>query len=258
MNTRGRTLVQLAESLWLPGLIVTALWFLSAHSTSFAFPSLQSICTALTDEWLFAKFTSDFVPSVFIVVQALAIAILVGVGLGVPLGCSPTAEAAFRPLLDFMRGLPKVLLISPALVIIGVGDGLALSVLSFGAVWPILLAAVAGVQGIPTTLHDLRRSYRLTHSTWLLRVAFPAAMPQIFAGIRTAVALAVVLLVPAQAVGATSGLGFQLRQAADLFQFPEVWAAVIMFAALGVALNLLLAFVERRVLYWFDAQGGPV
>jgi ABC-type nitrate/sulfonate/bicarbonate transport system permease component len=256
MTASRRTLVRLAEALWLPVLLVAAWWVFSANSTSFAFPSLQSIITALNDQWLFDKFLSDFVPSVFIVFQALGIAIVIGVGLGIPLGSSPTAEAAFRPLLDFMRGLPKVLLISPALVIIGVGDALALFVLTFGAIWPILLGAIDGVKGISATLHDLRRTYRLTQSTWLLKVALPAAMPQIFAGIRTAVALAVVLLVPAQAVGATSGLGFQLRQAADLFQFPLVWAAVIMFAALGFLLNMLLGLVERRALYWFNAQGG--
>jgi sulfonate transport system permease protein len=256
MKTRLRTLIRLAEHLWLPVLLVGAWWFFSAGSTSFAFPPLQAIVEALADQWFFDAFVSDFLPSVLTVLEALGIAIVVGVGLGVLLGSSPVAEAAFRPLLDFMRGIPKVLLISPALVIIGVGDALTLFVLAFGAVWPILLGAIDGVKGISTTLHDLRRTYRLERSTWLLKVALPAASPQIFAGIRTSVALAIVLLVPAQAVGATAGLGFQLRQAADLFQFPRVWAAVIMFAVLGYMLNLLLGLVERRALYWFNAQGG--
>lgn len=166
-------------------------------------------------------------------------------------------ERAFRPLLDFIRGIPKVLLISPALVIIGVGPGLALFVLTFGAIWPILLGTIDGIRGIPTQLHDLRRTYRLGRKTWLFRVALPSAAPSVFAGIRTSLSIAVVLLVPAQAVGATAGLGFQLKLSNDSFQFAEVWGTAIMFAVLGYALNvIMLGLVERRVLSWFYAQGG--
>jgi ABC-type nitrate/sulfonate/bicarbonate transport system permease component len=179
MKSRRHPLIRLAEHLWLPVLLVAAWWIFSAGSTSFAFPPLQLIVERLADEWLFDGFVSDFLPSVLTVVEALAIAIVVGVGLGVPLGSSPIAEAAFRPLLDFMRGIPKVLLMPPALVIMGVGDALTLFVLAFGAVWPILLGAIDGVKGISTTLHDLRRTYRLKRSTWLLKVALPAASPQI-------------------------------------------------------------------------------
>jgi ABC-type nitrate/sulfonate/bicarbonate transport system permease component len=256
MRTRPNAITRLAISLWLPVAVIGLWWALSANSTSFAFPPLQSIVDVFADEWLFAKFWSDFMPSVLTVFEALLIAIVVGVGLGVPIGSSRTVEAAFRPLLDFMRGIPKVLLISPALVIIGIGEALALFTLAFGAVWPILLGTIDGVKGISTTLHDLRSTYKLKRSTWVRRVALPAAAPQIFAGIRTSVALSVVLLVPAQAVGATSGLGFELKQASDLFQFPRVWAAMIMFAVLGLVLNALLGLVERRALYWFNAQGA--
>lgn len=256
MSALRQGTTRLLTMLWLPVLLVVAWWVLSADSTSFPFPPLSEIVESLRERWLWELFWSDFAPSLLTVVQALAIAIAIGIGVGLPLGSSELAEAAFRPVLDFIRGIPKVLLISPALVIVGVGEGLALFVLAFGAIWPILLGTIDGVKGISTTLHDLRRTYQLSRTTWVLKLALPAAAPQIFAGIRTSVALAVVLLVPAQAVGATSGLGFELRQSSDLFRFADVWAAMIMFAVLGLALNFAMGLVERRVLYWFNAQGG--
>jgi len=257
MEDRTGWLRHLLTALWLPVLIVVVWWFASAGSTSFAFPPLSEIVAALQRQWFFALFWSDFVPSVVVVLEAMALSVVIGVVGGVLIGSVDVVERAFRPLLDFIRGIPKVLLISPALVIIGIGPGLALFVLTFGAIWPILLGTIDGIRGIPTQLQDLRRTYRLRTRDWLLRVALPAASPSIFAGIRTSLAIAVVLLVPAQAVGATSGLGYQLRLASDLFRFPEVWATAIMFALLGYILSVfLLGVIERRVLAWFYAQGG--
>jgi ABC-type nitrate/sulfonate/bicarbonate transport system permease component len=243
-STALRLFGNAALVLWLPILVVALWWAGSTLWPSFAFPPLPIVGQALVDRWFGELF------------QALGIAIVVGVAVGVPLGSSRTAEAATRPFLDFMRGIPKVLLISPALVIIGVGDALTLFVLAFGSVWPILLGTIDGIRGIQPILTDLRRTYHLPRAVWLGRVAVPAAGPQILAGIRNAVAIAVVLLVPAQAVGATSGLGFQLKQASDFFRFADVWASVIMFALLGFGLTALLTLVERRALRWFYLQGA--
>lgn len=257
MNTRFAWTRHLLIALWLPVILVAVWWFASADSTSFAFPPLSDIVAAMQEQWFFALFWSDFIPSVLVVLEALALSIIIGVGAGVLIGSVDIVERAFRPVLDFIRGIPKVLLISPALVIIGVGPGLALFVLTFGAIWPILLGTIDGIRGIPTQLHDLRRTYRLGRGTWLFRVALPSAAPSMFAGIRTSLSIAVVLLVPAQAVGATAGLGFQLKLSNDSFQFAEVWGTAIMFAVLGYALNvIMLGLVERRVLSWFYAQGG--
>lgn len=245
-----------AVVLWLPVLVIAVWWVTSTTSPSFAFPPLPLVVDSLVHRWFGELFWSDFVPSIGTVLQALGIAIVIGVGLGVPIGSSPIADQATRPFLDFMRGIPKVLLISPALVIIGVGESLTLFVLAFGSVWPVLLGTIDGVKGIQPILLDLRRTYRLPRSVWLARVAVPAAGPQIVAGIRNAVAIAVVLLVPAQAVGATAGLGFQLKQSSDYFRFADVWATVIMFALLGYGLTVLLTLLERRLLKWFYLQGA--
>ncbi|WP_197517494.1 ABC transporter permease [Microbacterium karelineae] len=243
--------------IWLPTLLVLLWWIASAEGTSASFPPLSDIVVALDRMWFFEMFWTDFVPSALLVLQSLVLATMIGVVLGVLIGFNDTAERAMRPLLDFIRGIPKVLLISPALVILGVGTGLMMFVLTFGAIWPILLGTIDGIRGIPSQLHDLRRSYRLTRATWLFRIAVPAASPSIIAGIRTSLAIVIVLLVPAQAVGATDGLGFQLRMANDAFRFPDVWATAIMFALLGYALNvLLLGVIERRALSWFHARGG--
>lgn len=257
MTTKTRGGVRAAlTALWLPVLLVAVWWFASANSTSIALPSLQRIVSAMQEEWFFAKFWTDFIPSVVSVLIAMAFATIVGVSAGLAIGSSRIADTALRPLLDFMRGIPPILLLAPALVIIGIGPGLALFVLTFGAVWPILLSTIDGVKGISSQLLDLRRTYRLSRTTWVLRVALPAASPQIFAGARTSLAIAVVLLVAAQAVGASSGLGYQLKTAADFFRFPEVWGTTIMFALLGYILNvLLLGLLERRLLRWFHAQG---
>lgn len=256
MSRTGALAKSAFVSLWLPTLCIGAWWLLSAGSTSSVFPPLSEILLAFKDDWLFAHFTSDFLPSARVALEALVISLVVGVGLGTPLGSNATAERAFRPLLDFLRAIPKVLLISPALLIIGIGENLSLFVLVAGAVWPILLATIDGVRGIAPNLHDLRRVYRLSRRDWFTRVALRAASPQIMAGTRTSLSLLVVLLVDAEAVGATRGIGFQIRQDADGFQFAQVWAALFAFGLLGYIFNRLFRLVEARVLGWVNGQGA--
>ncbi|MGO2111634.1 MAG: ABC transporter permease [Pseudoclavibacter sp.] len=243
-------------ALWLPILVVAVWWFWSTAWPTFSFPPFGDIMATLGATWFGSMLFSDLIPSILLVLQGLGIAIVAGVALGILIGSNRLLDEAVRPFLDFMRGIPKVLLISPALVIIGVGDALTLFVLAFGSVWPILLSTIDGVKGVQPILHDMRKIYHLSWRTWLFRIAVPAAAPQIFAGIRNAVALGVVLLVPSEAVGATGGLGFQLKLASESFLFAQVWATVIVFALLGYALASLLTIVERRVLNWFYLQQG--
>lgn len=236
--------------LWLPGACLLIWWVVSPHVGLFGVPTLSQIVTAIDRVWLFDKFASDLLPSVLLALAALVTSVAVGVTVGFVLGSVPLLDRSFTPIFNFIRTIPKVLLISPLLVVLGVGTQLTFLVLCAGAVWPILLSTVAGVRAIPATLHDLRAVYQVGRWDWIWHVALRSASPQIMAGIRTSVSLAVILLVVAQAVGATSGVGFQLRQANAQFRFDEVWAAMAIFVAIGYAFNVLFTLIERRVLRW--------
>ena len=84
----------------------------------------------------------------------------------------------------------------------------------------------------------------------LLRVTLPAAAPQIFAGMRTSLSLALILMVISEMVASTNGIGFFVLQSQRSFAIPEMWAGILLLGLLGYALNLIFMLVERRVLAW--------
>jgi ABC-type nitrate/sulfonate/bicarbonate transport system permease component len=84
----------------------------------------------------------------------------------------------------------------------------------------------------------------------LLRIVLPAASPQIFAGMRTSLSLALILMVISEMVASTNGIGFFVLQSQRSFAIPEMWAGILLLGLLGYALNLIFLLVERRVLAW--------
>ena len=78
----------------------------------------------------------------------------------------------------------------------------------------------------------------------------PAASPQIFAGMRTSLSLALILMVISEMVASTNGIGFFVLQSQRSFAIPEMWAGILLLGLLGYALNLIFMLVERRVLAW--------
>ena len=125
----------------------------------------------------------------------------------------------------------------------------------------MLLNTIDGVAGVEATVVETVRSYRIRPLDRLRLVVLPAASPQIFAGLRTSLSLAIIMMVVSEMVASTNGVGYFIVDAQRSFAIPEMWAGMIMLGLLGYVLNLLFGLVERRVLGWHRgsrARAGAV
>lgn len=235
----------------LAALALLAIWSAGRHSPYF--PPLADVWAAFRDMWLFEHAGSDAVPSVERMVAGLAIAVTAGVAGGVPLGRAPRVRRAVTPLIEVLRAIPPPALLPAAIVAIGVGDRMKIALIAFVCVWPVLLNAIDGAAGLDPTLEDTARAYRIGRRDRLLHVVLPAAAPQIFAGLRHAVSLALIVMVISEMVASTNGVGHQILQAQRTFATAEMWSGVVLLAVLGYTLNALLAAIERRALRWHRA-----
>ena len=234
----------------LPVVVVASWWILSQGSTSLYFPPLSAILEAFRRNWLFAGFTGDVLPSLGNLAAGYLLACAVGIALGVALGSSRRVAAALTPLLECLRAVPGVALLPAALLLLGPGDRMRISVIAFGAVWPILLNTIDGVTGVDPVVLDVARSYRIGRGSRLLRITLPAAGPRIVAGMRTATSIAITLIVFSEMFGSTEGIGFQLLAAERGFDIPGLWAAMILLGILGYVVNIAFRMFERLVLNW--------
>jgi len=252
---RGR-LADWVLALLLPVLLLAAydLWARSAGD--FFFPPLSEIGATFADEWLFTRIPTDLLPSLARMLAGYALAIAVGVALGALLGFSRTLATALDPVLQFLRALPPPALIPVSLLVFGAGDSAKIFLVALGAVWPVLLNTVDGVRGVDRTALDMARSYRVPAHARLTRLVLPAALPRIFAGARTGLGIAIILMVVSELVGADNGVGYFVQLAQRGFDIPEMWAGTVLLGLLGFGFNVLFVAIEKRVLHWHLATTG--
>lgn len=245
-----RLLKNLLLLLWLPLVILVAWWFLTAGSTNIYVPSLQLILETFARDWFGPRFFSDALPSISKFLVGFSISAIGGVVLGLLIGLSRRLRASVDPLIQFFRAIPPPALLPIALLLFGIGTQMNIAMIVIGAIWPALLNTIDGVRSLDPQLQDLSRSYGLSTRKRIFKVVLPAASPQIFAGLRVTLQLSIILIVVAEMFAATSGIGFYVLNAQQMFAIPETWAGTIVLGLLGYAATFVFVFFERRVLAW--------
>jgi ABC-type nitrate/sulfonate/bicarbonate transport system permease component len=227
-------------------------WFVATDgSENFYVPPLRQILIAFGDTWTPARLRADVVPSVARLAVGYLLAVLLGVGLGVLIGEHRRLRATLEPVLEFFRAVPPPVLVPVIVLFAGIGDGMKVIVIVSGCLWPILLNTVEGVRAVDGVLIDTARSYGVTGFTRLRRLVLPSAGPQIAAGMRQALSIAIILMVISEMFAASNGLGFTIVQFQRSFAIPEMWSGIILLGLLGFLLSELFRLAERRVLAWY-------
>ena len=145
--------------------------------------------------------------------------------------------------------MPPPALIPISIVLLhSIGNTQKVSFIAFFCLFPILLNTIDGVRAIEPTLIETARSYGIPWREAVRRIVLPAAMPQIFAGMRTSLSLAVIIMVLTEYWSSTNGVGYVLLISKNTFQLAPMWAAILLIGLLGYGLNLLFNLFERRVL----------
>jgi ABC-type nitrate/sulfonate/bicarbonate transport system permease component len=249
-KSAAQRLRAVAVELIVPAALIAAWWLLSARSSSVYFPPLSTILTAMRKFWLFAHFGSDALPTLEHLGAGLLIAATIGVAGGVALGLTPVVADAVAPIVEFLRAIPGVALLPAALLLLGIGAKMQVSLIAYGTVWPILLNTADGVRGIDAMVNDVARSYRIGWFDRLFRMVLRAASPQIVAGMRTALSIGVTVIIFSEMIGSTNGIGYQILQAQRSFAIVDMWGGIVFLGILGYLLNVAFRGFERWVLDW--------
>ena len=178
------------------------------------------------------------------------LASLAGVLLGAAIARSGGARAYLEPLLEFLRPLPASAIIPPAILFLGLTSKMAVVVISFGALWPVLLGAYHGFRSVDPQLAEMAAAMRMGSVAFLWKVALPSALPDIFAGVRVSLAIALILAVVTEMQSAQPGLGFNILMAQRSFRSAELYAGIIVLGVLGLFTNQAILAAERRLLRW--------
>ena len=233
-------------------LLILAAWQLwTVHASSQFFPRLSTILVEFRDLWLFSQFGTHVVPSLQRIALGFVIGAVLGVALGIPIGLSRWARVWTMPHLEYWRAIPPPALLPISILLLhSIGNVQKVSFIAFFCLFPVLLNTIDGVRSIDPTLLETARSYNVPRRERIRRLVLPAASPQIAAGMRTSLSLAVIMMVLTEYFSSTSGIGYVLLISKNTFQFAPMWAAIVLIGVLGYLLNVLFLLVERRVLAW--------
>nr|WP_221380975.1 ABC transporter permease subunit [Actinoplanes polyasparticus] len=242
---------RVAYVLGLPLVLFAAWYVLSAGSESFYAPPLSKILESFGKTWTLDRLTADVVPSLLRLTAGYAVAAVLGVAVGVTIGLNRWVRATVEPVLEFFRAVPPPVLVPVIILFAGIGDGMKVIVIAFGCVWPVLLNTVEGVRAVDSIQIDTARAYGIGGPALIGRVILPAASPQIAAGLRQALSIAIILMVISEMFAASNGLGFTIVQFQRSFAIPEMWSGIILLGLLGFVLSLLFRLAEGRALRWY-------
>jgi len=185
-------------------------------------------------------------PSLQRIGVGLAWAVTIGFAVGLAVGLIAPLERSFSILFQFLRMTSPLSWMPLAVMVLGIGNPPIYFLLIIAAVWPVLFSTAAAVQALDRRWLAVAQSLGATSFERLWRVTVPAILPQFFTGVRLALGLAWVVLVPAEMLGVRSGLGYLILDARDRLAYGEVMALILVIGLIGYFLDALLRLLQQR------------
>jgi taurine transport system permease protein len=181
---------------------------------------------------------------------AFLLACLVGIPLGIAMGMSPFIRGIFDPPLEFYRPIPPLAYLPLMIIWFGIGETSKVLLIFLSVLAPVALGARSGVKS--AAIEQIHAAYSFGASRWqvMRQVILPSALPEILTAMRIGIGFGWTTLVAAEMVAATEGLGYMVLTASQFLQTSTVIMGIIVIAIIAYAFDLLMRFIERKVVPW--------
>jgi nitrate/nitrite transport system permease protein len=179
--------------------------------------------------------------------KGYVLALLIGTPIGFLLGLSRAFHAAFDPIVQFLRPISPLAWLPLGLVIFQKSEPAAVFTIALCAMWPTVINTAVGVRSISQDYLNVGRVLKLSRFKMLTRIIVPASLPYVFTGYRLSLGLAWLVIVAAEMLTGTPGVGGFLWQEYNSLVYSHIILSVVTIGAVGLALDRLMGVVEARV-----------
>lgn len=217
-------------------------------------PGPDAVLRKFLDTWQNGFTNTPFLEHVAVstarVFGAFLLACVVGIPLGIAMGVSPVVRGIFDPPIEFYRPIPPLAYLPLMIIWFGIGEMSKVILIFLSVLAPVALGARAGVRS--AAIEQIHAAYSFGATRWqvMRHVILPAALPEILTAMRIGIGFGWTTLVAAEMVAATEGLGYMVLSASQFLQTSTVIMGIIVIAAIAYAFDLLMRFVERKVVPW--------
>jgi NitT/TauT family transport system permease protein len=242
-----------AANRFLPLVLLAVLWEAASRLewvSSSALPPLTGVIAAWVDMMRSGELVSNGLASIWRAGAGLAISIAVGAALGIAMAWWRPVNVLLNPLVELFYPIPKSALIPVTVIWLGFGDGSKILLIFMGCMIPITIGAFNGARSSDQALVWSARSMGASRLRMLWDVVVPSALPELLNGIRTALALAFILLVSSELIVARQGFGYLIGFLGANGSYDAMYAVVLTVAFLGFAADRLYQMFMQWMLQW--------
>jgi NitT/TauT family transport system permease protein len=235
------------------GVAQLALWAGRVPPATFPLPT--SVLASAADLARNSSFLASVGSTMEVWAEAMVLAIIIGVAVGLVLGTLPWAEPLVRPVIEFVRPVPAIVLVPLVLLIVQDDQRTEIAVVVFGSVWPVLINTIYGVRSVEPLATETLRSFGFGPLAVVRLVSLPSAAPFIATGVRVAASFAFVIAVAVELIGTgMAGIGaFAAAEENGAADLAVMIAIAVWTGLIGLAVNAVFATGEQRLFRWHFA-----
>lgn len=213
-------------------------------------PSLSVVLQSVGELWVKGGLFTHIMVSLWRTLNGLIAGTLIALPLGFILGrWFPSLREALNPLFRLLGQVNPFSLMPVFILFFGIGESAKIAVIAWVCVWPVLFHTLNGVKTVDPVLIKTAAAMNASRKELLIKVLLPAAAPSVFSGIRVGVEMSFFMLIAAEMIGASAGLGWLMHNSAMNYHIPRIYAASLCIVILGVILNRCLYFLQNRVFF---------
>jgi ABC-type nitrate/sulfonate/bicarbonate transport system permease component len=238
-----------------PLLLVAALWQVASMAgllPKAVLPAFSDVIVALAGLVTSGEIFPDTAASFLRAGTGFAIAVVLGVTLGLLMARVRAVQRAVEPILLVIYPVPKPALIPLFMVWLGIGDISKITVIALSCLLPVVVSTFNSARSVDEMLLWSARARGTPERRLLWRVVLPAALPQIATGVRTAIAIAIIVLVSSEFISAERGLGFLIFSYGGVGADDAMLAVILYLTALGYLLDRAYVAGLRRLMAWHE------
>jgi NitT/TauT family transport system permease protein len=225
-----------------------------AVATKFLNPGLFPPPSAILMNFIAYAGSGELATNAYWTLSRLLVGLVIGgipgTLIGLAMGMNRWVRAYFGPVIALLYPIPKIAILPLFYFIFGTGEAAKWAAVAVGVFFLMAINTEAGVRQIETIYLDVARAYRIRPASFFFRVLLPGALPNIYAGLKLSIGIAIVLAVAAEYQLTRTGLGFAIFNAQQLLDVERLYAALVAVSLLGFALSGIVDALESAVMPW--------
>jgi len=218
--------------------------------TSLTLPKPSDVFLTFVDLWQSGLLWKHLLPSVSRLLIGALIGASIGIAVGVLIGLFSLVRAGLVPLVAAIFPIPKIALLPLFVIWFGIDEPSKYALIAFGTFTPTVVATYGAVDNVDRSLIRMGQSFSLSWFSIVTKIVLPGAMPGILSGLRVSLAIAIILLVAAEMLGAEYGIGAYILEAGSLYDLERLFVGVAILSILGVGVSTMIGMLESRLLEW--------